>query len=107
MIKKLKFSEPLPELILNGTKTATWRIDDEKGITKGDRLSLCRKDGKEFARALVISTKNTTFGKLTEQDKEGHEKFDSDSKMYATLSAYYNAPITEKTQFKIVRFQLI
>ncbi len=77
-MKTLKFSEPLSNMILNGEKRTTWRINDEKGITKGDVLSLCKKDGMEFAKARVIRTNETTFGKLTSEDKEGHEKFSSD-----------------------------
>ena len=47
--KRLRFSEPLPELILSGKKTVTWRIDDEKNIRQDDILSLCDTSGKEFA----------------------------------------------------------
>ncbi len=36
----LKFSEPLPERILSGKKTSTWRVNDDRGITKDDKLSL-------------------------------------------------------------------
>ncbi len=39
-MKRLRFSEPLPELILSGRKTVTWRINDEKNIQQGDVLSL-------------------------------------------------------------------
>ncbi len=39
-MKVLKFSELLPELVLKGKKDTTWRIDDKRGITVGDSLSV-------------------------------------------------------------------
>ncbi|MDP7457764.1 MAG: hypothetical protein QGH47_03490 [Candidatus Woesearchaeota archaeon] len=39
-MKQLKFSEPLPKLILEGEKDTTWRINDKQSIEFGDALSL-------------------------------------------------------------------
>jgi hypothetical protein len=106
-MKRLKFSEPLPQLILNGEKTVTWRIDDEKGIKVGDKLSLCRLDDTEFAKAETVEAKETTFEALTNKEKEGHEEFSSDEEMYATYSRYYKMEVTPKTKLKIIKFRLI
>jgi hypothetical protein len=106
-MKKLKFSEPLPELILRGEKDITWRINDEKGIKVDDLLSLCHKDGKEFAKAKVTWIKEKTFGDLTEEDKEGHEEFSSDKEMYETYSKYYRMEVTPKTRLKVIKFSLL
>ncbi len=108
MVKILKFSDPLPELILKGQKTITWRINDDKNITTGDELSLCRKsDLKEFARAKAIAVKTTTFGDMTEEDRDGHEEFGSENELYHTYTAYYKFPITPETKVKVIKFQLI
>lgn len=106
-MKKLRFSEPLPKLILNGQKNITWRINDDKNIILGDKLSLCYKDGREFAKVKVILVKETTFGNLTEEDKKGHEKFSSDKEMYETYSKYYNITVGPKTMVKIIKFRLL
>jgi hypothetical protein len=106
-MKKLKFSDPLPELILTGQKDLTWRIEDEKGIAVGDELSLCHKDGKEFAKAKVTAVKEATFGNMAEEDKRGHEEFSSDEEMYKTYSKYYKMKVTPKTRVKIIRFKLL
>lgn len=106
-MKRLRFADPLPKLVLGGAKTSTWRIQDEKGIVEGDQLSLCHTNGSEFAQALVISVRETTFGALTKEDKAGHEDFTNDDEMYATYSRYYNMPVTPKTNLKIIKFKLI
>ncbi|MFB6242292.1 MAG: hypothetical protein ABEJ36_05850 [Candidatus Nanosalina sp.] len=53
-MKPLKFSEPLPEKVLEGEKDTTWRIDDEKGISVNDELSLRTVEGEEFTQAKVL-----------------------------------------------------
>lgn len=107
MTKRLRFYGDLPELVLKGLKTSTWRINDEKGISVGDDLSLCRNDYTEFAKAKVIDVKNTTFESLTDEDKKGHEEFNSDDEMYKIYSGYYGFPIGPKTELKIIRFRLL
>ena len=56
-MKRLKFAEPLLQMILSGQKDTTWRINDDKNITVGDQLSFCYTNGREFARAEVIGVK--------------------------------------------------
>ena len=106
-MKQLKFADPLPQLILDGKKSTAWRIDDKKNIARGDRLSLCCNDGREFAKAVVIRTKETFFKDLTDDDKEGHEKFSSEEDMYQTYSRYYNMRVNPKTRLKIIKFRLL
>ena len=106
-MKKLKFSEPLPELILRGEKNITWRVNDDKGIVVDDELSLCYNDEKEFAKAKVIAVKDTTFENMAEGDKKGHEEFSSDEEMYRTYSKYYKMKVTPKTRVKVIKFRLL
>ncbi|MFC1697677.1 ASCH domain-containing protein [Nanoarchaeota archaeon] len=105
--KMLKFADPLPEMIMDGSKDTTWRIDDDKNISIDDHLSCCYVNGKEFAQAYVEWVKMTRFGLLTDDDKEGHEPFDSDEEMYATYSRYYNKEVTPSTKLKVVRYNKI
>ena len=106
-MKQLKFSEPLPELILNRQKDTTWRINDEKNIATGDMLSLCDNDANEFARAEVIVIEETVFGSLSEDDKNGHEKFSTEQEMYRVYSSYYKMDVTPETTVKVIKFRLI
>ena len=107
MIKQLKFSDPLPELVLSGRKDTTWRINDDKSLAPNDLLSMCYDNGKEFARAKILWTKETEFGRLTNEDKEGHEKFSSEREMYETYSGYYKIKVTPETKVKVIKYKLI
>jgi len=106
-MKQLKFSEPLANLILNGKKDISWRVNDDKNISAGDFISLCYKGGREFAKAKVVRVRETNFGNLTEEDKRGHEKFFSDNEMYQTYSKYYKMKITSETKVKVITFKLL
>lgn len=106
-MKQLKFSEPLPELVLNGKKDTTWRINDEKNISVDNELSLCYNNGEEFAKAKIIWVKETTFENLIEEDYKGHEKFNSEEEMYNTYSRYYNMEVTPDTKVKVIKFKLV
>ena len=106
-MKCLKFFNPLPAMILNGEKTITWRINDEKDIVVGDVLSFCNRDGQEFAQARVVRVWEREFGKFTDEEKSGHERFASDEEMYETYSRYYNMKVTPKTMVKVIKFELL
>ena len=106
-MKTLKFAGQLPKLILQCTKTVTWRINDDKNIVEGDILSLCTSDSEEFAQAVVTKIGMRTLGTLTAEDKEGHEVFSSEQEMYDTYSRYYYMPVTKETQVKVIHLKLI
>ncbi len=53
-MKSIKFEDIFVPIIFSGKKDTTWRINDEKNIAAGDEISLCYKNGKEFARAKVL-----------------------------------------------------
>lgn len=107
LMKYLKFREELVELILKGEKTTTWRINDEKNIVAGDELSLQRINGEEFARARVLNVKETTFGKLKEIHKEGHEKYKTEEEIYRQFSKDYKMDVTPETPVKVIKFKLL
>jgi hypothetical protein len=106
-MKRLKFSEPLPKLILEGKKYATWRINDDKNLVASDIIALCHSNGMEFARAVIETVEEKTFGDLTDEDKLGHEEFASDEEMYKTYSKYYRMNVTPRTKLKIIKFKLM
>lgn len=101
------FSEPLPDLILAGKKTVTWRVGDERLVRAGDLISLCRTSGEEFARARVRWIKETTFRRLTPEDTEGHEAFSSPGEMYRTYSRYYRRRIGPETWVRVMKFRMV
>jgi hypothetical protein len=94
-MKKLKFADPLVDLILDGTKDTTWRYKDDKNLSPGDLVELLKTDESKFGEAEVIWTKKTTLGSLSTKDKEGHESFATAEEMYETYSNYYNIVANE------------
>jgi hypothetical protein len=106
-MKTLKFSGNLLRSIITGKKTTTWRINDEKNITEGETISLINKNTmKEFVKAEVVSIRETTFEKINESDRNGHEKFRSDKEMYEIYSNYYKIKVTPKTKLKVIKFKI-
>lgn len=107
MNKSLKFKSNLIEPILNGTKTATWRVWDDKNLSIGDELDFVNQDdGRVFASAIVTEIIEKSFNDLTDADKIGHEAYKSLKQMYATFSHYYKKPVRPSDIVKIVRFRL-
>jgi len=102
----LKFSEPLPGMILRGEKDITWRVTDYN-VQVGDTLVLCHNDGREFGRAKALWVKKTTFGSFTAEDTQGHEQFSSEEDMYKTYSTYYRKKITSETEVFVIKFELL
>ncbi len=108
MNKTLKFAPNLVPLVIAGTKTSTWRLWDDKGLSKGDVVDLLDNSTlRVFATAYLVKVTSKAFGEFNEADKEGHEKFTNDKEMYETYSGYYNRVVDEKTPVKIIHFKLI
>ncbi len=106
MAKKLKFSGELIESILSGKKTFTWRINDDKGLSEGDLLSLCDLQGIQFAEARIVSVNELKFSELSDEEKKQHG-FSSDEEMYAAFSKYYSVEVGPETMLKIVEFKVL
>ena len=105
--KILRFTKASIPPILSGEKTITWRCEDEKNIVGGDILGLRSKDDKEFARALVVWTKNSTFNNLSPEDFAGHESFSDEKELLKTYSLYYKKKITGINKVKVIKFRLL
>lgn len=107
-MKTLKFMPHLVSLVLSGEKTSTWRLFDDKYLHKGDNLLLINKaTGEEFAKAIIIKVEEKKLKDLNEDDFDGHEKFESEEKMYESYRSYYGDKVTPETIIKMVDFKLI
>ncbi|MFB6166771.1 MAG: ASCH domain-containing protein [Candidatus Nanohaloarchaea archaeon] len=79
----------------------------KRGLSPDDILSLRDTEGEEFGRARILWVKSTIFDRLTEEDRNGHESFDSKEDMYDTYSGYYDREVGPETPVKVVRFELL
>lgn len=69
-MKTLKFRPHLVKEILEGRKTATWRLFDNKDLQVGDQVILQNWEaGNDFARAEIINIKEMELGELGAKDK--------------------------------------
>src|SRR4030042_4850059 len=107
MNKKLHFSSPLVNLVLSGRKTVTWRLWDDKDLKVGDIVD-CLESGteKNFATFKIIKVNKKKMGKLTINDKEGHEDFKNEKEMYRVYSNYYEREVTPDTLVKNYSLQI-
>jgi hypothetical protein len=106
-MKIIKFRDYLVPLVLSKQKTSTWRLFDDKDLSVGDDIEL-REFGKDQSFGIAIITKviEKPLGKLTNEDKVGHESFSSDEEMYKTYQTYYNTQVSPETIVKIIWFTL-
>ena len=103
----IKFREYLSKLVLNGEKNTTWRLFDDKNLSKGEEVDLINWNTKEkFGEAVLTEVWEKKMKDLEESDFDGHEKFSSDEEMYKTYRTYYGDKVSPETIVKIIRFRL-
>ena len=106
-MKTLKFNDHLVPLVLSGVKDSTWRLFDDKDLKEGDDLVLINKDtGDQFGKANIVSIREKRLGDLHDSDFEGHERFESEQKMYEAYKSYYGDKVTPDSIVKIIKFKL-
>lgn len=107
-MKRMKFAPNLMPLILEGKKTSTWRLWDDKDLTTGDIVEFANSETLEvFAKAELTKVIEKPFKELTEEEKVGHEKYKDEKELFKTFEDYYHKSVNENTTFKIVWFKLI
>jgi len=107
-MKTLKFRHNLANLILDGTKTVTWRFFDDKDLKIGDKIELFDSDLKEkFAEAEIIKCREKKFGEIEEGDLVGHEKFQNKEEMLETYRKYYGEKVDWDALVKMINFKLL
>lgn len=112
-MKTLKFEHNLAMKVRQGTKTATWRIYDDKGIGVNDTVDLIDKVDPQnqsswvsIGQATIDRVVEKRLGDITQQDYEGHENFKSPESMLEQYQAYYGPDVNLETPIKIIHFTL-
>lgn len=106
-MKTLKFKNFKAQWILEGTKTATMRLFDDKDLKVGDELELVNGNNNQiFSRAIIAEIIYKTLGEVEDIDLDGHEKWNNKEEMLESLRVYYGDRINLGTEVKIVRFDL-
>jgi len=108
-MKTLKFKGFKAKMILDGAKTSTMRLFDDKNIKAWEDLEFINSDTNEvFAHAVTTDVAEKKLSELDEIDFEGHEKWDSPEEMLKSLQTYYGADkVTMDTLVKVIKFKLV
>ena len=110
-MKTLKLTHELAEMVRKGTKTATWRIYDDKDIRVNDKVELIDKvvpsdpatwQSIGVVRVTLVIEKR--LGDVTESDFDGHEPFASQEEMLKAYQKYYGPEVTLDTPVKMIHF---
>ena len=107
-MKKLKFAPGQSQLILDGVKTCTWRVGDDKDLEVFDEFIVIDKESwEEVGVAKITECYPKTFGTLILMDHDGHEEFESPEHMYETYRSFYpKHDVGPDTELKVIRFKL-
>ena len=108
-MKTVKFRPELTRLIMDGKKTTTWRMFDDKDLQAGDVIELMNKMTLQvFGHAVISEVVEKPLKDLDDADWEGHERFLSEEAMYAKYREYYpGREVGPDTLVKILHFTMI
>ncbi len=109
-MKSLKLSHTEAQEILDGTRTSTWRINDDKDLHVNDQVTLVDKVGVDPASWVPIGTATilTVFEKqlaaVTPNDVDGNKEYKSLEDIITEYQSYYGPQVGPQTPVKIIHF---
>ena len=106
-MKTIKFNHDFVKEILDGKKTTTWRLFDDKNLQTGDEIELIdAKTGIAFADATITDLQEKTIKDLTDEELKNHQ-YNSREEMIKSHRDYYGDKVNLDTIVKIIIFELI
>lgn len=104
----LKFDPNSKNDVLAGIKYATWRLSGYDQLHVGDDIELVdNRSDTTFANATATQIIEKPFRLLNNDDKEGHELYESAEQMSEAFSNYYpDRIINEDTIVRVIKFKL-
>ncbi len=104
----IKFTPELTELILQGEKTSTIRLE-AKNVTIGDYVDMLTRDGERvtpFGKAKIVAERHIPLGEIP-NDLAGHEPYKTDDEKLQDYKKYYGNDVTLDTEFTIYDFAFL
>lgn len=104
----IKFAAELIPLILQGSKTITYRVgNDFDFLIPGDILPVKESaTGKPITNVIIVEKSYTTFKKLPIKRK-GHEVYKSKKEQRETFKKYYGRAINDEEKILVLHFEVI
>jgi ribonuclease HI len=110
-MKSLKLEHKLASLVLDGSKTSTWRLFDDKDLTVNDEVLIIDKvdperpaTWKPIGTARINRIIEKRVGDIQPEDYEGHELHESPEARLQTYRGYYGDAVTWDTPIKMIHF---
>src|SRR3989344_4378920 len=109
-MKTLKFDHDLTQLILEGKKTSTWRLYDDKDISVDDNLRVLDKvdpnDSKSWKILGIARVKEVVEKKFKDVSPEElkNENYSSMEEALEKFKGYYGQRVSMETPVKIIYF---
>lgn len=101
----------MAQQVVEGKKTTTWRLFDDKDLSVNDAVELIDKvkmnepqSWQVIGNATITSVIEKRLRDVSAEDLERDDEFDSTDNMLATFKGYYGSNITPDTHVKIVQF---
>ena len=105
-MKTLKFKSYLVDQILNGSKTVTWRLFDDKDLKKEDIFEIIDSStGESKGKAIITETKENKIKEITCRQFNEHGYKDS-GEMITSFKKYYGDKVNLDTMVKVIKFKL-
>ena len=113
-MKQLKFEHRFSEAIRAGKKTATFRMQDNKGLREGEELELVDKiDGNKPTtwripgKIKILQKNSRTIDELAESDFLKAEGFSSKKAMVEAFRRFYGDYVSEESPVMMLDFEYI
>jgi ribonuclease HI len=113
-MKQLKFNHNFAESIVDGTKTATFRVNDDKDIRVGDKIQLVDKVLGDHPTSWtipgelkVVSIDMVPLNKLTKNQMSNAESFENLDEMLQTFRRFYGEHVMMDTPIMVLNFEFL
>lgn len=111
-MKTLKFDHDQAKLIIDGSKTSTWRLYDDKDLSVDDEVKIIDKVDSANADSWKVIGQGTVdlviekkLGNVNPEDMSGHELFASQQEMLNVYREYYGQRVNLETPVKMIHFK--
>lgn len=110
-MKSLKLDHALAAEVLNGSKTSTWRINDDKDLHVNDVIQLIDKvkpndptSWQGIGQAVITSVTEKKMGEITQSDLQDGELLAPLEERLKVFRGYYGPQVSADTPVKIICF---
>jgi ribonuclease HI len=104
-MKTLKFSPQQIQSIIDGNRSTTWRLYDDKQIDVGDSVEFINSNnGQTFGYAKVNEIVIKRIYDLNKSDEQNHDTYKNEQEILDNFRKYYGPDVTVEDKVKIIKY---